>query len=428
MKDLIVGVETSCDDTCVAVMSMESGDVLYESRVSQEHLNERFAGVKPDAAAKEHSRVLDSILVEALRRSSIGTAYNGNGNVTDDRTTVSGYHGDSESGREGASSVSVLDSALANQSLFSVLRERVAAVAYTRGPGLAMCLAVGASSSRTLASRLQVPLFPVHHLAAHLLVPRLFSRSIAFPFLGLLVSGGHCLVAMSRSPAKHEVLAETMDDALGEAFDKTARLLMLPHPHNGQTLEREALKATDPEKFLSRMPLPLRNTPATKAFSFAGLKTSMLRLVLELSGQKQKDHIRLSQVAASALSIEDRRNLAAAFQTVATKHVVRQVGSVMDGIPFSTTRQLIVSGGVASNQFLRSSLEALCEDRGWKVDFPPPPVCTDNAVMVCWAARDMKKEMAWTGWDGQVADARFAAGKGIQPRWFVEDWASFKDL
>jgi glycoprotease/Kae1 family metallohydrolase len=370
----VLALETSCDDTAVAIVSSDR-TIHYSVVKTQDDLYEAYSGVKPDAAARAHASVLGQEVSLAWQQ------------WTHQHPSTP-----------------------------------ISAVAVTQGPGLGLCLAVGMEQAKRVSRARQIPLVPVHHLDAHLLMPRLTAPGLAFPYLGLLVSGGHCLTCLTTAPQSHRILGETKDDALGEAFDKVARLLGCV-PATGKALEKVAAELPYlgelPDMASAEIPIPLRNAGADETgFSYAGMKTAMLRRVCSMLGLDSRQ-IRLSELRPT-LTTPQRAVLADAFQRAAIAHTVQQlrrtiVKAKSEDSDCSGVRHLVVSGGVASNAALRSAVMQLCSDLGLEAVFPPVQYCTDNAVMVGWAALEGLKA-GRSGLDPLRDQAAWDA-LDIRPRW-----------
>ncbi|RLQ89011.1 tRNA (adenosine(37)-N6)-threonylcarbamoyltransferase complex transferase subunit TsaD [Notoacmeibacter ruber] len=325
---LVLGIETSCDETAASVIegasSAESGASAPYSRIlsnvvfSQIEEHAAFGGVVPEIAARAHVSALDRIVAAALDDAQVGLAD--------------------------------LD-----------------AIAVTAGPGLIGGLMVGFMTAKALAFGAEKPLIPVNHLEGHALTARLTDR-LPFPYLLLLVSGGHTQIVLVKAVGEYERLGTTIDDALGEAFDKTAKLLDLPYP-GGPNVEKAAL-AGDGTRFL--LPRPLKSKPRPD-FSFSGLKTAVRQAAENLA----------------PLSDQDVADLCASFQVAVgdtlQDRLRRALESVADQHPSGMPSALVVAGGVAANAYLRTSLEALCEDRRLRFVAPPLALCTDNGAMIAHA-------------------------------------------
>jgi N6-L-threonylcarbamoyladenine synthase len=300
---LILGIETSCDDTGVALYDRAAGRLVAHAVHTQAAMHEAYGGVVPELASRDHVRRL----VPLARR-------------------VIGDH-------------------------------RVDGIGYTEGPGLAGALLVGASFAHALAFSLGVPAVGVHHLEGHLLSPLLSERRPEFPFLALLVSGGHTQLMRVDAIGRYELLGDTQDDAAGEAFDKTAQLLGLGYP-GGPALSRLAERGTPGRH---RLPRPMIATGLD--FSFSGLKTAVLTV---MRNEKPEP----ADVA---------RDFVDAIVEVLVAKCVRAVE--MTGI-----RRLVVAGGVGANRQLRAALDAEGKRRGFDVYYPEPELCTDNGAMIAFAA------------------------------------------
>jgi N6-L-threonylcarbamoyladenine synthase len=321
-QDLIfLGIESSCDDTGAAVLRGQPGTarVLSSVVVGQNDLHAAFGGVVPEIAARAHAEKLDTCVIEALAQAGLTLA-------------------------------------------------QVDAIAVTAGPGLIGGVLSGVMCAKGLAVATGKPLIGVNHLAGHALTPRL-TDGIAFPYLMLLVSGGHCQFLMVRGPQDFTRLGGTIDDAPGEAFDKTARLLALPQP-GGPSVEAEALKG-DPKRF--PFPRPLLDREGCD-MSFSGLKTALLRT-------------RDSVMDGDALRIGDRADLCAGFQAavvdVLREKTRRALALYLAEAPAQPT--LAVAGGVAANTAIRTALMDLCAETGTTFTAPPLALCTDNAAMIAYA-------------------------------------------
>ncbi|ETA53592.1 tRNA (adenosine(37)-N6)-threonylcarbamoyltransferase complex transferase subunit TsaD [Ponticoccus alexandrii] len=319
---LILGLESSCDDSAAALL--RGRDVLASVVKGQGALHAAYGGVVPEIAARAHAERLDLCVEEALAEAGVAL-------------------------------------------------QDVDAIAVTAGPGLIGGVLSGVMLAKGLAAGLGKPLVGVNHLAGHALTPRL-TDGLAFPYLMLLVSGGHCQFLTVRGPQDFSRLGGTIDDAPGEAFDKTARLLGLPQP-GGPSVEAEALKG-DETRF--RFPRPLLDRPGCD-LSFSGLKTALLR---------QRDQIVAPQ---GGLTRQDRADLCAGFQAavrdVLAEKARRAISLYMDEQPASPA--LAVAGGVAANRALRGALETLCAETGLRFTAPPLALCTDNAAMIAYAGGEL---------------------------------------
>ncbi len=326
----VLGIETSCDETSVAVYDSETGIVAHEI-YSQQTLHAAYGGVVPELASRDHIRKLLPMVRGVVR----------------------------EAGG----------------------RESLQGVAYTAGPGLIGALLVGVAVGRSLAWAWGLPAVAIHHMEGHLLAPMLEPVPPAFPFLALLVSGGHTLLVRVGGLGDYDILGDTLDDAVGEAFDKTAKALGLPYP-GGPALEALA-RGGDPARFT--FPRPMTDRPGLD-FSFSGLKTHVLQTLCR-----------------SDASPQARADIAAGFQqavveTLAIKcrRALRETG----------LRQLVIAGGVGANQALREKLQAVVDEEGAALFYPRLEYCTDNAAMIAYA-----------GWLRLARGERCPASFNARARW-----------
>lgn len=323
----ILGIETSCDETAASIVDAHAapGDRL-KSNVVLSQLDEHspYGGVVPEIAARAHISHIDRIVAEAVSDAGIGF-------------------------------------------------NDIAGIAATSGPGLIGGVMVGLMTGKMLASTLQKPFIAINHLEAHALTVRL-TDDLPFPYLLLLVSGGHCQLLMVHDVGRYSRLGTTIDDAVGEAFDKTAKMLGLGYP-GGPEVERRA-KTGDAKRFT--LPRPMKGRPGCD-FSFSGLKTAVRReiekLPQPLSDQDKADICAGFQHVVGALLQDRVKNAMSMFRALA--------GDKMPAIP-----HLVVAGGVAANQTLRGGLTALCDKEGFQFLAPPIALCTDNGAMVAWAGAE----------------------------------------
>ncbi|MEC3861583.1 tRNA (adenosine(37)-N6)-threonylcarbamoyltransferase complex transferase subunit TsaD [Mesobacterium sp. TK19101] len=318
----ILGLESSCDDTAAAVV--RGRDVLSSVVWGQTELHSAFGGVVPELAARAHAEKIDLCVAEALDRAEL------------------------------------------------TLRD-VDAIAVTAGPGLIGGVLSGVMCAKGLSAGSGKPLVGVNHLAGHALTPRL-TDSLPFPYLMLLVSGGHCQFLLVRGPQAFERLGGTIDDAPGEAFDKTARLLGLPQP-GGPSVEAEA-RTGDPKRFA--FPRPLLDRPGCD-MSFSGLKTALLR---------QRDSLIADQ---GGLTRQDRADMCAGFQAAVSDVLQEKTRRALD-IYLShdpVCPGFAIAGGVAANQGIRAALTGLCAQHGVNFVAPPLALCTDNAAMIAYAGAEL---------------------------------------
>ncbi len=339
---IVLGIESSCDETAAALVDSDRR-ILAQRIASQDDEHRPYGGVVPEIAARAHAERLTPLISATL----------------------------ADAGLELAD----LD-----------------AIAATAGPGLIGGVMVGLVSAKALAMASDKPLIAINHLEGHALSPRLADPSLGFPYLLLLVSGGHCQILLVEGVGQYRRLGTTIDDALGEAFDKTAKILGLGFP-GGPAVER--LAATGDARRVP-LPRPLMGTPEPH-FSFAGLKSAVLRA---------KD----SGLHADA-------DIAASFQLAAVDCIIDRTRKALDLIDRPSA--LVVAGGVAANQAVRGALEALAREQGMAFVAPPLALCTDNAAMIAWAGierlgqRDPLDFVARPRWplDPDAAPARGAGVK-----------------
>jgi N6-L-threonylcarbamoyladenine synthase len=326
----VLGVESSCDETGLAVFDSERG-LLAHAVHSQVAMHAEYGGVVPELASRDHIRRVIPLTRTVLKDAGLGLAD--------------------------------LDG-----------------IAYTQGPGLAGALLVGAGFANALAAALGIPAVGVHHLEGHLLSPLLADPRPEFPFVALLVSGGHTQLMRVDGLGRYELLGETVDDAAGEAFDKTAQLLGLGYP-GGPALSRLA-DTGHPYRF--KLPRPMLNSGDLE-FSFSGLKTAVLTLV-------KKE------------GLENKADIAAGFQAAVVDVLA---GKCLAALKQTGLKRLVVAGGVGANRALRARLDAEMAQRHLTVFYPPLELCTDNGAMIAFAGG--MRLLA----DQPRADGRFA----IRPRW-----------
>lgn len=313
---IILGIETSCDETAVAIVD-DSGRVLGERLLSQTAQHRPFGGIVPEIAARAHLDHIDRLIQEAMADAGVGFAD--------------------------------LDG-----------------VAATGGPGLIGGVIVGVMTAKAIACVHGKPFLAINHLAAHALTARL-TDGVDFPYLLLLVSGGHCQLLVVESVDRYRRLGTTIDDALGEAFDKVAKMLGLGYP-GGPAVERAAA-AGDGTRF--SLPRPMKGREGCN-FSFSGLKTAVRHAIEALPDGQPND--------------QDVADIAASFQRAATEAVIDRTARAIDAVAGNDppVTALVVSGGVAANACLRSTLARLAAERRLRLVAPPLALCTDNGVMVAW--------------------------------------------
>ena len=336
----ILGIETSCDETGVAIYDEEKGLIANQLH-TQIALHADYGGVVPELASRDHIRKLAPLLQAALEEAHL---------------TAKDIDG----------------------------------VAYTSGPGLVGALLVGSTVARSLAYAWNIPAIGVHHMEGHLLAPMLEENPPHFPFVALLVSGGHTQLVRVDGVGRYELLGESIDDAAGEAFDKTAKLLGLDYP-GGAALARLALKGT-PNRFA--FPRPMTDRPGLD-FSFSGLKTfaaNTLHQVMQEEGE---------------LTEQSKADIAYAFQeavvdtlAIKCKRALKQTG----------LKRLVIAGGVSANKQLRQTLAELMQQLGGDVFYPQPQFCTDNGAMIAYAGFLRLKQ-------GQQQDLAIE----VRPRWAMTE-------
>lgn len=337
---LILGFESSCDETGVALVESlpgESPRLLAHALHSQVAMHEAYGGVVPELASRDHIRRALPLTRQVL----------------------------AEAGRDLAS---------------------IDVIAYTRGPGLAGALLVGSAVACALGLALDRPVLGVHHLEGHLLSPFLAADPPVFPFVALLVSGGHTQLMRVGAVGDYELLGETIDDAAGEAFDKSAKLLGLGYP-GGPALARLA-EFGDARAYA--LPRPLLRSDDLD-FSFAGLKTAVRTRALALGGSPCD---------------QARADLAASTQAAIVEVLVKKSLAALDRTGLS---RLVVAGGVGANRRLRDELDAACARRGVRVHYPEPALCTDNGAMIALAAALRLR--------AGCAEAQPAGAFDVRPRW-----------
>lgn len=333
---LVLGIETSCDETAAALYKGGTG-LLGHEIYTQASVHSNFGGIVPELAARDHANKIVPIVTATCASAGV-----------------------------------------------DLVRD-VDAVAFTAGPGLMGALLVGATFGRTLAWSLDVPALAVHHMEGHLLVALMATDNFNFPFLALLVSGGHTLLLKAKSLGEYEVLGETLDDAVGEAFDKTAKLLGLGYPGGAKL----AGLATQGRSGRFEFPVPMSTKPGLD-FSFSGLKTHALMQVRALE-------------AEGSLDDQTRADVALAFQTAAVKALLLKCRRALR---HTHIKRMVVAGGVGANSALRQALSELTNAEGCQLYYPPADLCTDNGAMIAYA-----------GWLRLCAGEQSQLAVKIRPRW-----------
>ncbi len=332
---IVLGIESSCDETGVALYDSEKG-LLGHLLHSQVKLHASYGGVVPELASRDHVRKLIPLIDELLSKTGLQ-------------------------------------------------REEIDAVAYTRGPGLVGALLVGAAAASSLAWALDVPVVGVHHMEGHLLAPMLDNERPGFPFVALLVWGGHTQLVEVQGVGRYRMLGESVDDAAGEAFDKTAKMLGLPYP-GGPELAKLALQG-NPDRF--RFPRPMTDRPGLD-FSFSGLKTFALNTWKDAEVQDEQ------LKADICRAFED-----AVIDTLAIKcrRALKETGIA----------DLVLAGGVSANRRLRERMQQELQKLGGRAWYPQPQFCTDNGAMIAYAG--CQRLLAGAGESGEFQ---------VKPRWPME--------
>lgn len=310
----ILGIETSCDETGIAIYDREQG-LLADALYSQVGLHADYGGVVPELASRDHVQKTLPLIRQVLDKAGCG-------------------------------------------------RDDITGIAYTAGPGLAGALLVGAAIGRSLAWAWGIPAIAIHHMEGHLLAPLLEENPPEFPFVALLVSGGHSMLVTVRAVGDYQVIGETLDDAAGEAFDKTAKLLGLSYP-GGPALANLARQG-NPDRF--HFPRPMTNRPGLD-FSFSGLKTFAINTLAENTHDGKVDEQTKADIARA---FED-----AVVDTMAIKckRALRETG----------LSRLVMAGGVSANQSLRQRMQELASREKFRIYYPRPEFCTDNGAMIAFA-------------------------------------------
>jgi N6-L-threonylcarbamoyladenine synthase len=345
---LVLGIETSCDETAAAVVMRDAatgdGRILSNVVLSQIEDHRPYGGVVPEIAARAHIEHLDSLVARAMEEAQVDFAD--------------------------------LD-----------------AIAATAGPGLIGGVLVGLMTGKALAAAQDLPFLAINHLEAHALSARLL-EDVDFPYVLLLVSGGHCQLLQVNGVGDYTRLGTTIDDAVGEAFDKVAKILGLGYP-GGPAVERIA-KTGNPTRF--SLPRPMVGRPGCD-FSFSGLKTAVKRIADDCAGE-------------GVISEQDAADLAAAFQVTVGDILADRTAAAMHR---AGHMPLVIAGGVAANTYLRERLDALCRERNTHLVAPPVRLCTDNGAMIAWAGVE-RLELGLTDDLDASARARWPLDQTAQPR------------
>ncbi|MEE6076214.1 tRNA (adenosine(37)-N6)-threonylcarbamoyltransferase complex transferase subunit TsaD [Avibacterium paragallinarum] len=341
----ILGIETSCDETGVAIYDENDG-LIANQLYTQIALHADYGGVVPELASRDHIRKTAPLIQAALQEANLSA-------------------------------------------------QDIDGIAYTCGPGLVGALLVGSTIARSLAYAWNVPAIGVHHMEGHLLAPMLEENAPHFPFVALLVSGGHTQLVRVDSVGQYEVLGESIDDAAGEAFDKTAKLLGLDYP-GGAALARLAEKGT-PNRFT--FPRPMTDRPGLD-FSFSGLKTFAANTI----NQAIKEE--------GTLTEQTKADIAYAFQQAVVETLVIKCRRALQETGF---KRLVIAGGVSANQQLRQALNELMTQLGGEVFYPQPQFCTDNGAMI-----------AYTGFLRLKHGEHSPLEIEVKPRWTMTELSEIK--
>ena len=336
----VLGIESSCDDTGVAIFDTDNG--LLAHRLASQTIHKKYGGVVPELAARDHIRTVLPLIQNVL-----------------------------------------VDASLSGEDMDGV--------AFTQGPGLAGALLVGASLGQSLSFGWNIPSIGVHHMEGHLLAPMLEDNRPEFPFIALLVSGGHSQLVDVAGPGQYKILGTTLDDAVGEAFDKAAKLLGLGYPGGPAIAKRAQTGDTDRFTF----PRPMTNRPGLD-FSFSGLKTFTLTTA---------NKCRNGEGDIDDQTIDD---IACAFQEAAVETLVIKC---MRAIKVAGRQRLVIAGGVGANQRLRELLGEHCKQQGYELFYPRIDFCTDNGAMIAYAGA--LRLNAGERLEGHRFDVR--------PRWSLEE-------
>jgi N6-L-threonylcarbamoyladenine synthase len=312
-KMKVLGIETSCDDTGIAIYETERG-LLAHGLYSQTRLHAEYGGVIPELASRDHLRKMLPLVQQQLEKAHL--------NISD-----------------------------------------IDGIAYTRGPGLMGALLVGSAFAKTFGLLWDVPVIGVHHLEGHLLAPMLEQNPPQFPFIALLVSGGHTMLISVKGLGQYEILGETLDDAAGEAFDKTAKLLGLPYP--GGALLSKLAQQGDPKRF--HFPRPMTDRPGLD-FSFSGLKTFALNTFKDAGGSEQ-----------------DKADIARAFENAVVDTMLIKCKRAIEQ---TKIQRLVIAGGVGANQPLRDALKKMSKKMAFELFFPRLEFCTDNGAMIAYVGHE----------------------------------------
>ncbi len=330
----VLGIESSCDETAVAIVDDEK-NILSHIINSQIKLHQEYGGVVPELAARAHIEVMDKIILESLKKANLEL-------------------------------------------------KDIDAIAATAGPGLIGGVIVGLMMGKTLASVLKKPFIAVNHLEAHALTARL-AGDLEFPYLLLLFSGGHCQILLAKGVGDYTKLGETIDDALGECFDKVAQMLGLGYP-GGPAVEKLALLG-DENKY--KFPKPLIDSDFEKKhlfdFSFSCLKTAVRRQIEKIIGANFTHNI-----SCTKLSEQEKMDICASFQKTIVDIILNRLNNII-ALKNVEVKNIVIAGGVAANRYIYNHLQNWAEKKSLKIITPPLNLCTDNAAMVAWVGVEKMK-------------------------------------
>jgi N6-L-threonylcarbamoyladenine synthase len=347
---IVLGIETSCDETAAAIVNGD-GVIIAENVLSQLDDHRPYGGVVPEVAARAHLEHVDVLISKTMAKAGLG------------------FH-------------------------------ELDAVAATGGPGLIGGVIVGVMTAKAIATACNLPFLAINHMEGHALSARLSEAGkVAFPYLLLLMSGGHCQLLDVEGPGRYKRLGTTIDDALGEAFDKTAKMLGIGYP-GGPAVEAAA-KQGNAARFA--LPRPMKGRPGCD-FSFSGLKTAVRHVVLGLP--------------EGPLQNTDIADLCASFQAAAGDVLADRISHALDDflVDHPGGSSLVISGGVAANQFLRQRLQVTADQRSIDLIAPAPSLCTDNGAMIAWAAIERIQDMG-------MEKARDNLNFKPRPRWPLDPHA-----
>lgn len=339
MDKIILGIESSCDETACAIT--KNGDLISNVVSTQIEVHQKYGGVMPEIASRLHLENVGCVILEALEKANIKM-------------------------------------------------EDVTAIAVTRGPGLIGALHVGLQAAKTLAFLYNKPLIPVHHLAGHIYANE-YVKDLSFPLLAVVVSGGNTELVYMKKHLDFEIIGETKDDAIGESFDKVARVLGLPYP-GGIAIDRLAKTG----KHTYKLPTPMHSDSKDLNVSYSGLKTAVINLVHNMEQKNEK------------IVIED---MAKSFQDVAVGMIIDRV---IKASKLYECKQIVLAGGVSANSYLRSEIQRVFENSGIEVIIPPIWCTTDNAAMIAKVGNYLYEESLFA-----------PLSIGVDPSWKIEDYRKY---